>query len=79
MRTFKDWLANVESNVSAETSTSTGDVAGNPFGAGIQHYNPSRDQYGLLKKKKKDGSEEGLGGQVIPMRFTGGKPAGSRE
>lgn len=79
MKTFKDWLANVESNVSAEVSTATGDVAGNPYGAGIQHYNQSRDQYGLLKKKKKEVERDGLGGEVLPMRFTGGKPAGTRE
>lgn len=74
MRTFKDWLANVEGNVSTEVSSTTGDVAGNPYGAGIQHYNPSRDQYGLLKKKKKDVENDGLGGKVLPMKFTGGKP-----
>ena len=77
MKSFKDWLISVEGDVSAEASTSTGDVAGNPFGAGIQYYNKDRDQYGLLKEKKKgkkwnDG--KGLGGKVLPMKFTGGEP-----
>ena len=83
MESFKDWLQKIEYDIAAEAatvsgggSTSTGDIAGNPYGAGIQYYDKSRDQYGMLKKNCKDkvgGCEGGLGGKVIPMKFSSGK------
>ncbi len=83
MKSFKDWLKRVEEGVAAEVatasgSTSTADVAGNPYGAGITYYNKNRDQYGMTKECKKDktgrcGLGNGLGGTVIPMKFSSGK------
>lgn len=85
MTTFKNWLRQVEEKFAAETATSAGtggtstaDVAGNPYGAGIQHYNSTRDQFGMMKKCKEDktgrcGLGNGFGGEVRPMRFSSGK------
>lgn len=68
--TFKTWLLRIE-----EDSTSTGDIAGNPYGAGIQRYDKKRDVFGTLaacKKDKKCGLDKGLGGTVRTMSFSSG-------
>lgn len=41
MQKFSDWLREVE-DTHAETSTSTADVAGNPYGAGLTYTDPER-------------------------------------
>lgn len=78
MKTFKDWLNKVEKDIAAEVSSTTADVAGNPYGAGIQHYNSDRDQFGIMKKCKEDksgrcGLGNGLAGGVRGMKFSSGR------
>jgi hypothetical protein len=83
MESFKTWLKNLEA-IAAEAattsggggnSTSTGDIANNPYGAGITYYDRNRDNFKLkgCKGDNKNGgcdTRKGLGGSVIPMKFS---------
>jgi len=88
MKTFKDWLQNVEERIAAETATTTGggggfysnDIAGNPYGAGPTYADGERKRRvdkmngGRSKPCTKDNGKCGLAGDgKIMMKFSSGK------
>lgn len=84
MDTFRTWLAHVEENMAAEVattsggggSTSTADVAGNPYGAGITYADEKRKKTvdkmngGRSPLCTKDNGKCGLAGDgKVMMKF----------
>ena len=83
MQSFRDWLAQVEERMAAEVatssgggSTSTADIAGNRYGAGITYTDPERKKRvdkmngGRSPACSKDNGKCGLGGDgKVMMKF----------
>jgi hypothetical protein len=84
IKTFKEWLKQVEADLAAEVATSSGgggstttaDIAGNPYGSGITYTDPERKKRvddmngGRSNRCTKDNGKCGLGGDgKIMMKF----------
>lgn len=84
IKSFKEWLKHVEDAIAAEVatssggggSTSTADIAGNPYGAGITYADEERKKRvdamngGRSTRCTKDNGKCGLGGDgKVMMRF----------
>jgi hypothetical protein len=80
IKSFKEWLVQVEAaTTSGGGSTSTADIAGNPYGSGLTYANPERAKWvkgmngGRSGRCVKDNGKCGLGGDgKVMMKFNKG-------